>query len=196
MTYLQSLPILSIKDLKQRGLLQSDCFIEGPVTWQTTNGIGQRVTSNRIYVTVDEPKGVIKSKTDRGIQTVDLYRVPSNLGKGHRWYFGCRQTGRRCTHLYLYGSLLIHRFGIPGAVYDCQDVPKQFRMIHRDLERQKYLDIALRKGFTPYYNGRPTRTHIRFLKALIGSTRQVPSIKAKTRQTVYLAPDNGKTERV
>ena len=156
MVKIESLPALSIRDLMDLGALARGQWIESPIRW------GQI----RIAIEVNEPEGWVKVRTDRGIQLIDLIRVPSNLGLGYRWYFGCRQSRSNGLKLYLYGSLLLARSGIPGPVYDCQDIPKQFRSLLRGQRLQKVVNTVNKPGYTPYYNGKRTRSHIRFLKAV------------------------------
>jgi len=71
-------------------------------------------------------------------QTIELVSIPSNLGKGIRWYFVC--TGKRATYLFLYKGVFIHRLGIDKAFYKKQTESQSsptFRMIFDTFDQMK-----------------------------------------------------------
>jgi len=73
-------------------------------------------------------------------QTIELVSVPSNLGKGLRWYFVCPVTGKRATYLFLYKGIFIHRLGIDKAFYKKQtesQSSRTFRMIFDTLDQME-----------------------------------------------------------
>ncbi len=159
---------LSIKFLKEHGYLENDSFRGGTVNYDVggtpSGSISISVsTENDPYVELrytitDNWSG---EKTERDYR-VDLERVPSNLGKGFRYYFNCPTTGRRCTILYqAYGS---HFFKSREAYqnrlyYPSQLESKRFRGI-RMFEEERILMALYSKRRKHTYKGRKTKiTH-------------------------------------
>jgi hypothetical protein len=105
-----------------------------------TMGIGT-IGIFQALVSFGETDGTIelRSKDDKR-QIIALVSVPSNLGKGIRWYFVCPVTGKRATHLYLYQGIFVHRAGINKAFYKKQtesQSSRMFRMLFATLDQMK-----------------------------------------------------------
>ena len=156
---------LSIKFLKEHGYLENNSYKGGAVNYsvgETPSGsisIGVN-TMNEPYVrfryTITDPWSGEKTNRD---YMVDLERVPSNLGKGFRYYFNCPTTGRRCSILYqAYGS---HFFKSREAYqnriyYPSQLENKRFRGI-RMFDEERTLEELYRKRRKHTYKGRKTK---------------------------------------
>jgi len=85
--------------------------------------------------------GTIELQSKEGKrQIIELVSVPSNLGKGVRWYFVCLVTSKRATHLYFYKGRFVHRTGIINAYYAKQtesQVKRMYRMLFDTLDQME-----------------------------------------------------------
>lgn len=91
---------------------------------------------------------------------VSLEKVPSNLGKGFRWYFRCPFNQKRCIKLYLYNGYFTHREAIP-ALYEIQTYSAKSRSLGKlygailGIDRLWFEEQA--KPYTKkHYRGKPT----------------------------------------
>jgi hypothetical protein len=106
---------------------------------------------------------------DRRDYKIRMISIPSNLGKGLVWYFICPATFKKCRRLYLLGGqgYFLHREAYSGILYESQKQSKYYRFLDRVLGSRFRVDRAMNqlyeKGFTRYYNGKPTKRYQRIL---------------------------------
>jgi len=93
---------------------------------------------------------------------IALESIPTNLGKGKRWYFVCPHTRQRCMNLICpTGSkYFLHRSAFPDLMYESQKKSKAYRQfeaqygwIFKETRIQQELNQKYRKR---HYRGRPT----------------------------------------
>ena len=92
---------------------------------------------------------------------VRLLAVPSNLGKGVRWYFVCPATQKRCINLIKpHGSkYFLHReaFNLP---YESQCQSKSYRELEnrygKEFLLERLYDLLYSKYRKKHYRGKPT----------------------------------------
>lgn len=102
-------------------------------------------------------------------QTVELLKTPSNLGKGHFYYFVCPKSRKKCRKLYLIDGCLVHRCLING-MYRSQTFSKKDRKIV-DFVTQYYMDDKVAEEiysryFKTHYKGKPTKRLIKLKNKL------------------------------
>ena len=162
---------LNLDKLKKDGYLIPGQARSGSVTWSCngnkSGSIGFMVdmTSASPYIELNYSYSDNPRK-----YRVRLVSIPSNLGKGEVWFFLCPETSRRCRILYSVGGWFLHREAFRGVYYDSQTRSKKtrtFDRIYGPLFRTDKLYKELRKPyFKPYYNGLPTKRHVRINKKL------------------------------
>lgn len=95
------------------------------------------------------------SYNDKPVRCViRLQKESTNLRKGHRYFFVCPVSGRKCWKLYLYNGAFVSRYAIPGASYSKQSLSKKQRMMEgcaKNYERK-----TLRRYGKTHYRGKPT----------------------------------------
>ena len=168
---IDELKCLSITDLNKWGYLQSG-HRSGSVSWHK----GKHLTGSvNISMALDEGKGfgildILYGLADGAIVRVPvkLTAMPTNLGKGQRWYFICAYTGRRCTKLHYFNGRFQHRTGIVGSMYDTQTESKSKRLI-------RWLVDSCFAMYEPdyyrCYRGVPTKKGKRLQKRKAGAIR-------------------------
>lgn len=160
-TLLDEVTTISIKSLKTWGYFTPGSIRFGEITWTIA---GTRTGSVNITVDLRTLNPYLElDYVVRGTQKsyrVSLEQVPSNLGVGHIWYFRCPITGKRCRKLYLVDSYFAHREAVPGLMYYCQTLTKNFRVMWTILSREKPPPKKT------HYRGKPTRSYERWLRSL------------------------------
>jgi len=153
---------VSITKLKVWGYLESNKTSSGTVNWsrngENTGSIGIDVNTEEMYVRLH----YTYRKTDKVDYKVRLVRIPSNLGKGHLWYFVCPHTGKMCRKLFSVGREFLHRTAYKNCRYESQTYSK------RDKAMIKVMDAIMKgdeaygkmnvKHFKKYYNGVPPKS--------------------------------------
>lgn len=162
---------ISISKLKEWEYLNPERIRSGTITWSRngnkTGGISIRVNthSEQPYIELD-----YKYKDEPRNYKVRLVSMPSNLGKGHIWYFLCPQTQKRCRKLYLIGGYFLHREAFNGCMYETQTQSKNYRQLDKtlgayfrtdDLYSQLY-----QKHFKKTYAGKPTKKYLRIMEQI------------------------------
>tara|TARA_R110002012_G_scaffold313517_1_gene525184 strand:- start:10756 stop:11346 length:591 start_codon:yes stop_codon:yes gene_type:complete len=101
---------------------------------------------------------------------VNLVSLPSNLGKGHIWYFLCPKTNKRCRKLYSVNGYFYHREAFKGCMYDTQTQSKSYRNLDKTLGayfRTENLYSQLRKKyFKKTYAGKFTKKYLKLVKQI------------------------------
>lgn len=167
---------LNITRLKEWGYLKPEQIKSGTIHWSirgkeiacisiksNTRTIDPFIELNYLYK--DEPRNY----------KVSLVCLPSNLGKGHIWYFLCPETNKRSRKLYLVGGYFLHRDAFNGCMYDSQTKSKKWR----DMEKvygsyfdcDKYFKELYSKHFKKFYNGKPTKRYL-YLKQKIAEAER------------------------
>jgi hypothetical protein len=84
--------------------------------------------------------GTLAVRSNGKRQIIELVSVPSNLGKGVRWYFVCPVTGLRAVNLYRHNGLFVHRKAIANAYYEKQiesPTKRMFRTLFETLDQME-----------------------------------------------------------
>lgn len=159
-TIYDDLKTISITDLKKW-----DYFCghrSGVISWsrngQKTASVG--IVANTIF---DEPYFELSyNYRDKPIKyKVPLVKVPSNLGKGYRWYFRCPVTQKLCMKLYECGAYFLHRKAIKGGMYYKQTYSKNNRVLFGMYDAVFSIENIEQDLHKPnaksFYAGKPTR---------------------------------------
>ena len=170
-TLFDSVLQLNINKLKKDGFLIPGRVRSGTLTWSRNGNeigsIGFKVdmASDLPYIELN-----YSCRNDPRKYRVLLVSVPSNLGTGEVWYFLCPRTGKRCRILYSVGGWFLHREALKGVYYDSQIRSKLMRYYDKTFgplyQTDKLYDELHKPYFKPYYNGKPTKRHIRINKKL------------------------------
>lgn len=138
---------------------------KGTISWSRNGHTHSKIDVHVTYSEYD--KFIILDYSTNGNPikyTVEIIKMPSNLGKGFLHYFKCPQTNKICRKLYLYNGLFLHRtaFNIP---YQKQIESKYFREMTKVFDKMFVPDEVYferySKYFKTHYGGKPTK---RFLK--------------------------------
>lgn len=158
----------SIADLRKWGYLAPGQWKSGTINWSRNgnpNGsisISAHVYPKEPYLTVD----YILNKEKEVRYNIPLVRVPSNLGKGHVWYFRCPYTNKLCRKLYSIDGYFMHRAAVKGY-YEKQIQSKQYRQLEKTFgplfQREKLYEQLYAKHFRKYYNGKPTKRYLKIM---------------------------------
>ena len=162
---------ISITDLKRWDYLKLDQSKRGVINWHMGE---QKTGSITIWVntTKESPSLELDYILDgnRIKYAVPLVTIPSNLGKGHLWYFLCPTTGKRCRKLYLIQDKFLHREACQGCFYDKQVQSKSYKDLDRTFGRAFRAEEAYEEMHKPhfkkFYNGKPTKRYLRLLKKM------------------------------
>ncbi len=156
---------ISISFLKKNGYLEPGRMVRGTVNFSKN---GEPTGSITISVnTVNAPyMQLIYTITDNntGAKTpmdykINLMKVPSNLGKGFRYYFLCPFSFKRCTIVYMaYGSQVFkHREAYKRRLYYRNQMEsKRFRCYRFHSIEDKLAELYKGK-LVPVYRGQTTR---------------------------------------
>ena len=162
---------ISISKLKEWKYLNRNQLKSGTLSWSRngnpTGSISVRVNtgSEQPYIELD-----YKYKDEPRNYKIRLISMPSNLGKGHIWYFLCPQTNKRCRKLYSIGGYFLHREAFNGCMYQSQTQTKKWREMEKvygcyfDIE--KWYEELHKKHFKKFYNGKPTKRYLRLMEKI------------------------------
>lgn len=156
---------ISITQLKKGGLMKEGEITKGVIEWKRD---GEIYASINVIVSMKEfPYKVVLAYERNGHKVTsffDLYRMESNLGKGHYYFFICPVTGQRARKLYLIGNYFLHREAYSGCMYAIQTRSRSDLMGHRynvALQAEQRME---ERYYRPTYAGKPTRTAKRIQK--------------------------------
>lgn len=98
------------------------------------------------------------------IQKIEMVSRKSNINNGLIWYFICPKTGKRCSKLYLYRGLFLHRSAIP-CNYSDQNEARKYRLLKRMFRVENGLtgDEIFKKHFKTKYAGKYTKRYLRII---------------------------------
>lgn len=177
-TTVESCKTLSLKRLREWGLLEPGCYQSTTITFYTGK---EETGSMRIWISTLSNDACVQLKyyfeEKEGNRYIDykipLVKVPSNLGKGFRYYFQCPVTGKKCMKLYRppWEDYFLHREAFQDLRYEQQIKSKKSRsfwsgpiglLFKEDMLRNELLDKP--KYAKLYYRGEPTPRLRRYLK--------------------------------
>lgn len=101
---------------------------------------------------------------------VVLSKIPSNLNKGHVWYFVCPKTGRLCRKLHLVGSYFYHRSAFKGCLYEKQTLSRSTRHLYKTfstiLHHERFYETITTPHFKKVYHGKLTKRYKQLLEKI------------------------------
>lgn len=162
---------LSISFLKKHGYLNPSQQQSGTVSWsiqgRTTGSISilVSISPNATFLELDY---ICNGNPVR--YRVDLTSIPSNLGKGHLWFFVCPITHKRCLKLYLVETYFYHREAFKGCMYSKQAMGKQARLMDRNIGmafcmEELYTQLG-KKHMKKSYAGKPTKRYMKLVEKI------------------------------
>ena len=166
---------ISITKLKEWKYLELNQSFRSTLTWSRNN---VKTGSISIYISTQNIPFIELSYNCNGEPikySIDLIRLPSNLGKGFLWYFKCPQTGKLCRKLYQYNKYFYHRtvYNLP---YEKQIRSKKNRDMDTILGALYGMDEIYeqiyKKHLKKHYKGKPTKKYAK-LKYLIDKADSV-----------------------
>lgn len=162
---------MSISKLKDLGYLTPAAITKGILNW-SSNGVKIGSISIQVNTLCKTPYIELdyKYKSEERKYQVRLVSVPSNLGKGHNWYFLCPQTNKRCRKLYSIGGYFFHRDAFDGCMYESQTYSKSYRQLNQSLgayfRTDELYNKLSQKHFKKKYAGKPTKRYVRIMKQI------------------------------
>lgn len=164
-------PQLKISSLRKWGYFKEESCSDITISWTSDWSFDKQAIRVIVDTRSDDPHiRLIYKNTNSQMETsnmnyrVDLVQLPSNLGKGSIWYFRCPITDLLCRKMFSIGKYFGHREAFPEACYFSQTLSRKGRYLNSQYDklqrREKGFDIVYGKGFTPYYNGVPTKKYI------------------------------------
>ena len=167
-SFLDEVNNVSITDLRKWGYLNEGSLKSGTVTWsrfgEVTSSIGIKVDYIGVPFLELDYKWCDKEINYR----VYLVSVPSNLGKGEVLYFYCPFANKRCRKLYFSSGYFMHREAT-GLMYEQQARSKSDRamiqLFHKVNTEPLHKELYS-KGFTKFYNGKPTKRYQKIINKL------------------------------
>lgn len=160
---------IELNYLFKKGYIKKNCHISGSLSWNNGNSI------NIETIYTNEEKYILLKYTNtswegekKHIETkIQLFAIPSNLGKGEVLYFICPQSGRLCRILYkCYGSLIFkcRRAYSIRIYYSTQMQSKHFYYNEKYFQVEKMLNKLESERRSYYYKGKPTKRLNKIIK--------------------------------
>lgn len=169
--FYDEVPQLTISALSRQNILTPCEHKQATVKWHLRDAIAAaaHISCNTlqqdgqfIEISYEHDGKLVESK-------VALTTLPSNLGKGHLYYFICPQTKVRCSTLYLINGLFLHRSASRGT-YRIKNIYRKTRERHKWV---KSIHARINAGnelnqpyFKATYAGAPTKRYKKILRAL------------------------------
>jgi hypothetical protein len=171
-TLIDELRSFTIADLKKLSYFKKGAFVSGTMNWinrdnEITSSICIAVHNSEFnsYLELD-----YKCNGGKFNYKVDIVMLPSNLGKGKVKYFICPFTKKRCSKLHLIDGRFMHRSALSNPLYSKQVESKRWRewskMFGAPFKLENVYEELYSKGFTKYYNGKPTKRYQKLLKCI------------------------------
>ncbi len=162
---------VSITKLKEWEYLNPEQIKSGTLTWsRNENKIGS--ISIRVNTRIEKPYIELNYKYSDEPRNykVRLVSIPSNLGKGHIWYFLCPQTNKCCRKLYSIGGYFLHREAFNGCMYETQTQSKKYRQLDKTFgayfRKDDLYSQLHQKYFKKTYAGKPTKKYLRIMEQI------------------------------
>lgn len=156
---------ISISFLKKHGCFEPECLKHGTINFsmrgEPTGSISISSDTNDkpyLQLTYTKTDNNTGEKSDIDYKVM-LVKVPSNLGRGFRYYFLCPFSHKRCETLYMaYGSLYFkHREAYRYRIYyPCQMESKR-GLCFRYLSIERQIEELCMKQVKNHYKGFKTR---------------------------------------
>jgi hypothetical protein len=162
---------LSITKLKEWGYLKPGQTNSGTVNWSSQ---GNPTGSVSILVTTEIETATIifdyRYCGEPRRYSINIVSTPSNLNKGHIWYFLCPKTNKRCRKLYSLAGYFLHREAFSRCYYESQIQSKYYRELGKSVAPEFELDHLyseiFKKHFKRLYKGQRTHKYLRLLKLI------------------------------
>ncbi len=184
-TTVESCKTLSLKRLREWGFIEPNCYQSTAITFYTGK---EETGSMRIWISTLSNDAYVQLKyyfeEKEGNRYIDykipLVKVPSNLGKGFRYYFLCPVTGKKCVKLYRppREDYFLHREAFKGLRYEQQIKSKKSRSFWSGpigllFKKEELLEKVVNKPKYAklYYRGKPTPRLRRYLEVQEKSSR-------------------------
>lgn len=175
---------ISISNLKKWRFLEG--YKIGSITWSIG---GKSVSSIRVtsYLSDESPSIELDYTASDSSGTEEkfcyeilLERIPSNLGRGFRYYFYCPFTGVRCTKLHKPpgSKIFAHRTHWKSLYYKDQIEAKRWRSYSALLSTEEKLKQLCKPYWKPQYQGKQTSTYKRYLKLVDKNSKALRKVKA------------------
>jgi hypothetical protein len=162
---------LDISSLKKWGYLDDNQIKTGNVNWfvdgNKTNSISIKVDNKADFPFIEF--------TYRYNQELKRYKIfistlPSNLNKGHNYYFTCSISNKRCRKLYLINGVFAHRQVFKGCMYKNQTLSKKTRIFEKTFgvffKKYEVIEQVNKKWFKYTYSGKPTKKYLKLYNIL------------------------------
>lgn len=116
---------LPIGPLVKQKLFKTGKACQGSLKWNNGAAISYilRPMDDRAELTL-----MYKLNGETDGQQIELTKKPSNLGRGHVWYFICPATGKQCRKMYFFDGGFHSRHAMEGVLYKSQTRSKLDRM--------------------------------------------------------------------
>ncbi|WP_040006435.1 hypothetical protein [Fibrisoma limi] len=153
---------LTLADLKRLGLMVPQHQASSTIKWTRR---GETTGEISVLVSLFKTSGYVEfdytyNRQEQMNYRVQLVQLPSNLRKGHVWYFICPLTGERCRTLYQAGKYFASRKTLKGTLYESQTYSKQYRWYDKTFGPTFKAERAYNELLKPYakthYRGKPT----------------------------------------
>jgi hypothetical protein len=174
-TIIDSLPNLSIKDLREGGYFNSWGYREGVLTFKSTSFVRPCVFSISVGLSTQFGNQYIEFEYLCNGELMK-YAIPlvrgnnDNLKIGGLWYFQTSE-GKKCRKLYLFDKKFINRASIEGGLYYCQVKSRKWREWESYLKTADKLLMITKGGYKKYrkplYRGKVTRTETKIHNATV-----------------------------
>lgn len=156
---------ISIKDLKDMGLLAKDKSVISTLSWSVKT---DKIASARYFKPINNEAVQLcyKVKGKEFNCKIDLVEIDSNLGVGKISFFICPTTGKNCKYLYVANGSPIwqSREAYAGSLcYSTQLSSKLNRLNDRYWSCQKSLEDHYSRKIVKYYAQKQTKRYSKIL---------------------------------
>lgn len=173
------------KQLKDWGYLSQS--MSGVLRWSTR---GTEYASVKLVTEVSNTHCTLtfsyNLNSEPRTRIVNMWRIPSNLGRGFIWKFLCPITFTVCDILYLVDGEICGRNAIRGGMYESQTYSHSKRTMFRILDRYFALDDFYNtQGPTRIYKTYRGR-HTKRYQKLLDAERESESISESQYPSLFL----------
>ncbi|MFN5443401.1 MAG: hypothetical protein ACK48V_04155 [Crocinitomicaceae bacterium] len=162
---------LDVSSLKKWGYLENNEIKTGIVNWCVNGNITNSI-SIKVNNKTDFPFIEFAYRYNEEIKRYKIFisTLPSNLNKGHNYYFTCSISNKRCRKLYLINGIFSHRKAFIGCMYKNQTMSKKTRLFEKTFgmifKKDEVLEQLNKKWFKYTYSGKPTKKYLKLYNIL------------------------------
>ena len=162
---------LDISSLKKWGYLEYNKVKTGTVNWFVNGNITNSI-SIKVNNKTDFPFIEFAYRYNEEIKRYKIFisTLPSNLNKGHNYYFTCSISNKRCRKLYLINGFFAHRQSFKGCMYKNQTLSKKTRIFEKTFgvffKKDALIEQVNKKWFKYTYSGKPTKKYLRIMEEI------------------------------